>query len=249
MAKKKAAKKAAKAAGAPKARAAAKKAAKPSAAKVKAAAKPKAAAKAKAPAQPKAAPRPRRGTSPKAAAKKAPKKAARRQPPPSPTNSERLQAEVYAKAVESFQAGRIKRALGYFETVAEGPDSGLRHRAHVHIKICRRRTESDTIELKTAEDHYNYSVKLINDRRLEEADKHLDKALKKATGAGYIHYAKAVVAALNDDKDRVHKSLNRAIELDPKHRLQARRDPDMAGIRDDAEIAELLQGDAPAADS
>ena len=168
-------------------------------------------------------------------------------PPNNGSISERQQAEIYAQAVEAFQAGKYKRALGQFETVADGPDAGLRHRAHVHIRICRQRTESDTVELRTAEDYYNYAVKLINDRRLEDADRHLDQALKKAAGAGHIHYAKALVAALRRNGDEAYRSLSRAIELDPKHRLLARRDPDMAGVRDHERIATLLQGDDPGA--
>ena len=225
MAKKKAAKKAAKTASAPKARPAAKTAAAPK--KAAKAAKPKATAK------------------PKAASGKT----AKAPPPPQTSSSERRQAEHYAEAVEAFQAGKLKRALTLFDTVAEGPDAGLRHRANVHIQICRSRTESDTVELKTADDYYNYAVQLINDRRLEEAGDNLDKALKKAARAGYVHYAKAVVAALLRDRDESFRSLSRAVELDPKHRLQARRDPDMAGVRDDARIAELLHGDASAGDS
>lgn len=225
MAKKKAAKKAAKAATAPKARPAATKASKPPKA-----AKPKAAPKTKA-----AAPKAKAAASPASS--------------PAVLSSERRQGELYAEAVETFQAGKLKRALELFEAVAEGPDAGLRHRAHVHIQICRRRTESDTVELKTADDYYNYAVKLINDRRLEEADQHLDQALKKAARAGYMYYAKAVVAALRRSTDDSYRNLSRAVELDPKHRLQARRDPDMATVRDDARIAQLLHGDASAADS
>ncbi|MEZ5362758.1 MAG: hypothetical protein R2748_10580 [Bryobacterales bacterium] len=187
----------------------------------------------------------------KAAAKKPEAKASAA--PASPALSqgaaeERRQSELYAQAVEAFQAGNFKRALGQFETVAEGPDSGLRHRANVHVRICRQRIGSDSIELSSPEDHYNYAVKLINDRRLDDAEQHLDKALKKASGAGHVHYAKAVIAALRRNGDEAFRSLSRAIDLDPKHRLLARRDPDMAGVRDDARIAELLQNDGARAD-
>jgi len=219
VAKKKAAKKAAKAVAGPKARPAAQKAAKPT---------PPAAQK-------------------KAAAK--PKKAAKKTARASESaNSERRQGEQYALGVEAFQAGKVKRAIDLFEKVTEGPDTGLRHRAHVHIQVCRRQTQSDKVELSTPDDHYNYAVKLINDRRLDEAEEHLDKALKKAAGAGYMHYAKAVVAALRKDKANAYRSLSRAVEIDDKHRIQARRDPDMAAVRDDARIAELMQGDASGAD-
>ena len=219
----------------------AKKAGKKSVKKATKAAKTATASKSR-PAPPKAKPK-------KAAAKKAaPRGKARRPAMPESAAAERRQAEVYAHAVEAFQAGKFKRAIGQFETVADGPDAGLRHRAQVHIRICRQRTGAGGVELSTPEDHYNYAVKLINDRRLDEADQHLDKALKKASKAGHVHYAKALVAALRRDGDDAFRSLSRAIDLDPKHRLLARRDPDMAGIRDDERIVELLQSDGAGTD-
>ena len=252
MATKKAAKKAAKtavkSAKAPKSRPAPAKAApKPA---------PKPASKPPAKAVPRVAPRavpkaapPKKAAKAKPAAPSPPPKPAAKGPPArNGSSAERQQAELYAVAVEAFQAGKFKRAIDQFEAVAAGPDAGLRHRAQVHIRICRQRTESDTVELATAEDYYNYAIKLINDRRLDEADKHLDQALKKASGAGYVHYAKAIVAALRRNGDDAFRSLSRAIDLDPKHRLLARRDPDMAGVRDDARIADLLQGDVSGAD-
>ena len=246
MAKKKAAKKAAKSAVAPKGRPTAKKAAKPkAAAKAKAAPKAKAAVKKKVAAKAK----PSRAAGPKRPAAKKAAKAPPPRPVPPVDSAERKQAETYVRAVETFQGGKLKRAVSLFETVAEGPDAGLRHRANVHIQICRRRLESDKVVLKTADDYYNFAVKLINDRDLAEARAHLDKALSKASRAGYVHYAKAVVAALSGDRGDAHRSLSRAIDLDPKHRMQARRDPDLAGVRDDAQIAELLHGDTSAADS
>jgi tetratricopeptide (TPR) repeat protein len=194
---------------------------------------------AKAAAKPAAKPKP----APKAAA--AP---ARTAPSAVGSSAERRQAELYARAVEAFQAGKFKRAVDQFEEVAQGPDASLRHRAQVHIRICRQRTESDTVELASVEDYYNYAVKLINDRRLDEAEKHLDQALKKAAGAAHIHYAKAIVAALRKNGDNAYRSLTRAIELDPRNRLLARRDPDLAGVRDEARIVALLQGDGSGAD-
>ncbi|MCB1020025.1 MAG: hypothetical protein KDC27_08855 [Acidobacteria bacterium] len=202
----------------------------------------------------KAAKKTAKKTPPAPPAEAAKKPAAKAQPAAKPSalpanaSEERRQSDLYAQAVQAFQSGNLKRALTQFETVAEGPDSGLRHRANVHIRICRQRIGSDSIELSSPEDYYNYAVKLINDRRLDEAEQHLDKALKKASSAAHVHYAKALIAALRRNGEEAFRSLSRAIELDPKHRLLARRDPDMAGVRDDARIADLLQSDGAGAD-
>ena len=132
----------------------------------------------------------------KAAQSTAKKTAAQRSPrrPAGPT-PEQKHEKAYTAAVEMFNRGRFAQALKRFNDVAEGPDPGLRHRAQVYANICRQRTESAKLSLKTPEDQYNYAVRLINDRELEEAEKLLVKALKGSKRAGHVQYALALIAA------------------------------------------------------
>jgi len=158
--------------------------------------------------------------------------------------TEDQQLELFEQAMEAFRAADFAQALKVFEAVAQGPDGPMRHRATVHTRICRQRIGSGTVDLKTADDHYNYAIRLINDRRLSEASDHLEKALTLAKKpAAHVHYAMAVVAALEDDVDSSFDKLRHAIEIDPQQRLIARRDPDLAALAGAPPIAELLAGD------
>lgn len=158
--------------------------------------------------------------------------------------SEEDQLQLFEQAMEAFRKQKFKDALALFEAAAQGPDGAIRHRASVHTRICRQRTGSDTVDLKTADDHYNYAIRLINDRRLAEAADHLNSALKLAKQPpAHVHYALAVVAALEDDATTSFSKLQEAIEIDPQQRLIARRDPDLAGLAGKPPISELLAGD------
>jgi tetratricopeptide (TPR) repeat protein len=153
---------------------------------------------------------------------------------------EQRQNENYEKAVESFNARKFSRALPLLEKAAEGPNATLRHRAQVYADICRRQISSEKVELKTADDHYNYGVKLMNDRRLEEAERHLQRALRLAPKAGYVHYANAVLSALQGNAESAFGNLKRAIEIDPLNRVLALNDADLGSVMGHPPIARLL---------
>ena len=151
------------------------------------------------------------------------------------------QSGHYGKAVSHFNNRRFKRALPWFAKALEGPNTNLRHRAEVHSQICRRQIKSDKVKLKTVDDYYNYGIRLVNDRQLEEAERHFQKALKMAPDGDHLHYAFAIVRALSGDAEGASANLKRAIELNGRNRLLARSDPDFSGIARHPLISELLR--------
>ena len=145
--------------------------------------------------------------------------------------NEQRQAENYEKAVAYFNERKFSRALPLLEKAEEGPNVSFRHRSHVYAEICRQQIgNSEKMQLKTAEDCYNYAVKLMNDRRLEEAEQHLQRALRLAPKAGYVHYAHAVLSALQGNAESAFGNLKRAIEIDPLNRVLALNDADLAKV-------------------
>ncbi len=155
------------------------------------------------------------------------------------------QAQNYEKGVGYFNRRKFSRALQWFAKAAEGPEPTLRHRAHIHARICEQRVNSKKVKLKTADDYYNYAVKLINDRELEEAESCLDKALRLSADADHVHYAASIVRALRGDTAAAIRSLERAIELNGRNRLMARTDVDLSSLRDHPSWTNLISSDAP----
>ena len=155
------------------------------------------------------------------------------------------QTQHYAKAVGFFNNRKFSRALQWFEKVTEGPDPTLRHRGQVHARICAERVSATKLKLKTADDYYNYGIKLINDRELEEAGRCLEKALRLSADGDHIHYAASVVHALQGDAAAAVESLRRAIELNGRNRSLARTDADLSSLRDHPAWSELISPNAP----
>ena len=96
------------------------------------------------------------------------------------------------------------------------------------------------VDLKTAEEHYNYAVAMINARNLSDAQQHLEAALKLEPQADHVLYALALAKGLAGDIDGAHEHLKRAIDLEPRNRISARQDADFATFSSQPQIQQLL---------
>lgn len=128
------------------------------------------------------------------------------------------------------------------EKVQFGPNASLGHRARVYVQICRKKSARKRPSLETVEDHYNHAVRLVNDRELSEAQKVLKRGLALDDRAAHLHYLKAVAKTLAGEHLGALAPLRRAIQLDPKIRILAQRDPDLQGVIYREPFASLLSG-------
>lgn len=140
------------------------------------------------------------------------------------------QLSSFEAAMKQFHARKLREARELFQTAAEGPERDVANRARLHMAMCDRRLQQPAVQLGSAEDYYNYGVALLNTRNVVEARGHLEKALQMAPGADHIHYALAAAQALSGDALAAYESLKRAIELEPRNRLLARQDADLAHV-------------------
>ncbi len=176
----------------------------------------------------------------------APRMARVKPPPPDPAivaAQLKEQRQSYDEAVRLFQAKKYDRAEAPFQKSAGGPNRTLAHHAQVHLEICRQRLRPAEVTLKTADDHYNYAVSLINARRLEEAAGYLRKALGMSPKADHVHYALASAQALQGNAAGAYESLKTAVALEPRNRYLARSDGDFAGVLGYPPLASLLHLD------
>lgn len=179
------------------------------------------------------------------AAKAAPKKArplalpAAFSSPPSNAVADKQQ-ESYEEAIRLFYAQKYERADALFQKVLQGPNRTLAHHAQVHSNICAGRRRQPEVRLRTVEEHYNYAVTMINARRLDEATRHLETAVRMAPQAEHIHYALAAAQALQGNHEGAYQRLKAAIELEPGNRIRARTDADFAGVLGYPPVASLL---------
>jgi len=153
------------------------------------------------------------------------------------------QRQQFEEAVRLFHAQKFDRAEALFQRALEGPNRTLAHHAQVHAQICAKRLHPPAVSLKTADDHYNYAVTLINARKLQEAAAHLETALHLAPQGDHIHYAMAAAQALQGNPQGAYERLKTAIDLQPRNRILARGDADFAGILEYPPLASLLQSE------
>jgi tetratricopeptide (TPR) repeat protein len=140
------------------------------------------------------------------------------------------QLAAFEGASKLFQARSFAEAKALFEQAARGPERDVAHRAQLHVEMCARRLERSSPKLESAEDYYNYGVALFNTGKVAEARENLGKALAMSPNADHIHYALALAQALSGDLDRAYENLKRAIEIEPRNRIIARQDADLAPL-------------------
>ena len=155
----------------------------------------------------------------------------------------RVQAQLktYDEALALFHQQKFAKAKQELEKVLEGPSKELADRARMHLKIAEQRMKpSQEQSPKTAEDHYQRGVAMMNLGRWDEARESLDKARKSAPKADHIVYALAALDCLTGEADSALANLKIAIELRSANRYHARNDEDFAFLQEDPRFTELL---------
>ncbi len=151
------------------------------------------------------------------------------------------QLKLYDEALALFRQQKFARAKQELERVLEGPSKELADRARMHVKIAEQRMKPSHEQYpRTADEHYQRGVAMMNIGRWDDARESLDKARKAAPKADHIHYALAALDCLTGEAESAMKNLKVAIEIRPENRYHARNDEDFAFLQEDPRFTELL---------
>ncbi len=164
-------------------------------------------------------------------------------PPPDPALAQAVQG--YQDGLRLLQERKFEKAKSLFQKVVNGPSKELADRARVHLNTCSQYLERASTSFKTAEEHYDYAVSLINIGDYVGAREHLEKLLKQASHADYVHYGLAVLNCLTGHVEDSLRNLAEAIRLNSSNRFQARNDSDFNNLADDPRFTELLYPENP----
>ncbi|HEX4546222.1 MAG TPA: hypothetical protein VH110_07650, partial [Candidatus Acidoferrum sp.] len=89
------------------------------------------------------------------------------------------QLKIYDEALALFNQQKFARAKQELEKVVEGPSKELADRARMHIKIAEQRMKpSQEQNPRTADEHYQRGVAMMNIGRWDDARESLDRARK-----------------------------------------------------------------------
>jgi tetratricopeptide (TPR) repeat protein len=154
----------------------------------------------------------------------------------------RAHTELFSAAMKCFTGGDYAKALALFEQAADGPQLSVNESARMYGRMCRQRLGAEMVDPRSAEDHYNYAVTLLNAQRPAEARGQLEQAVARQPLPHYL-YALALTEGLLGAIADAARDLRRAIEADPAVRSTARRDADFAPLLQHPEIREILVGE------
>lgn len=170
-------------------------------------------------------------------------------PPPKSDGRAALHAgpafQHYQAAVQLLQQGKYEKALEAFRKLLPTAPAEIVERCRMYINTCERQLERPSLAFLTPEEHYDYAVSQLNTGYYEEAREQFQAIVAGHPRADYAFYGLALLGAITGQTQECLTNLARAIELNPKNRLQARVDNDFQNMVDDPRFTELLYPEVP----
>jgi tetratricopeptide (TPR) repeat protein len=151
----------------------------------------------------------------------------------------------FQAAMVLLQQGKFDKSLAAFEKLLATAPPELLERCKMYISICQRQLDKQNLTFPTPEEHYDYAVSKLNTGYYEEAREEFGSILAAYPEADYAFYGMALLDAITGRTQDCLGNLARAIELNPRNRLQARVDNDFQGMADDPRFTELLYPEVP----
>jgi len=151
----------------------------------------------------------------------------------------------YEAAVQLVQMGKYERALTAFQKLLTTAPPEFRERCKMYISTCQRQLAQSLLTFLTPEEQYDYAVSQLNTGYYEEAREHFNRILEDHPEADYAYYGVALLDSITGRTQDCLRNLARAIELNPRNRLQARADNDFQSMVDDPRFTELLYPEIP----
>lgn len=144
----------------------------------------------------------------------------------------------FEKALDLVHGGKWKKAATALEAVIEESDTPeLTDRARQYLRVCQSKLEGEP----TIDDAYLAAVVHKNRGDLDGARQLVEKQGKAAEKEDRFAYLLASLHALQGDEDDAIQVLGKAIQLDPKNRVQAYHDPDFRELREHEDFQKLLE--------
>lgn len=153
--------------------------------------------------------------------------------------------QQYQSAVQLLQQAKYDKALSAFEKLLPNAPPELRERCRMYINTCQRQLERPALAFATPEERYDYAVSQLNVGLYEEAREQFNSVLSDYPAADYAFYGLAVLDCITNHPQECLVNLSRAIDLNPRNRLQARSDNDFQSMLDDPRFTELLYPEVP----
>ena len=162
-----------------------------------------------------------------------------------PRDDARAQAIAgYEAALTLMHAGKFAKAKDAFVKTLEAAPPEIADRIRVHVSACLMQVSKGSTTFQSHEEQYDYAISLLNKGDYEDAREQFAHIERNHPDAKYVYYGMAVLASMTGNSNMCLQHLAEAIKHDPRHRLQARSDPDFQDMADDPRFTELLYPEA-----
>lgn len=153
--------------------------------------------------------------------------------------------QQYQSAVQLVQQGKYDKGMAALEKFLPGAPPELVERCRMYITTCRRQMEQTKLAFTTPEERYDYAISLLNQGFFEEARDQLGALADEVPDRDFVFYGLSVLDSITGQSEGCLTNLTRAIELNPRNRVQARSDSDFQNMFDDPRFTELLYPEIP----
>jgi tetratricopeptide (TPR) repeat protein len=153
--------------------------------------------------------------------------------------------QQYQAAVQLLQQGKYEKAVAAFEKLLPNAPMEIMERCRVYIVTCKRQMEKHNLTFATPAEHYDYAISQLNTGYYDEARDQFLSIIQSHPDIDYAFYGLAVLDSITGRAQDCLNNLSRAIELNPRNRLQARADNDFQSMVDDPRFTELLYPEIP----
>jgi tetratricopeptide (TPR) repeat protein len=164
---------------------------------------------------------------------------------PAAAHHDTLLLQHYQAAVQLMQQAKFDKALVAFEKLVGSAAPALAERCRMYLVACHRQLDKTKLDFATPEERYDYAVSLLNLDYYEEAREQFQTILAGHPDADFALYGLAVLDAITGQAEECLDFLARAIDGNPRNRLQARTDTDFQSMLDDPRFTELLYPETP----
>lgn len=144
---------------------------------------------------------------------------------------------AYGEAMKEFRKGKFSKASELLKTFIEkySSERELVDRARIYLAVSeeQEKEKKETVQLKTFDDYFQYSVYKMNSGEYEEALKLLEKALKMNPQEGKVYYLLAQTYCLMGQPEASLDNLKKAIQLDKFFRILVQNETDFKLLWED----------------
>jgi tetratricopeptide (TPR) repeat protein len=153
--------------------------------------------------------------------------------------------QPFLAAVQLLHQAKYERALAAFEKLLPTATPEIAERSRMYISTCRRQIDRPPLAFASPEERCDYAVSQLNQGFYDEAREQFTAVAADNPSADYAYYGLAVLDSITGRTQECLANLARAIEMNPKNRLQARSDNDFQNMVDDPRFTELLYPEIP----